>query len=181
MELGENVIRVRRITLGEEHPTTLASMDYLAACYSDLGRTQEAIELGEMVVEASRRTLGEENLDTLLSMDNLACRYFDLGRSREAVELGEKVVEARKRTLGEEHPATLASMDNLEFYLANLPKPTQSHDFVTRMIIHSEQAVQGKLRRRWNLKSLVKRHHRDREDPQASPATSGTGTYRGNL
>jgi tetratricopeptide (TPR) repeat protein len=181
VELGEKVVEASKRILGEEHPDTVFPMNNLAACYSDLGRTQEAVELGEKVVEARKRTLGEDDPDTLFSMDNLTRYYSNLGRRQEAMELGENVIRVRRITLGEEHPATLASMDNLEFYLANLPKPTQSHDFVTRMIIHSEQAVQGKLRRRWNLKSLVKRHHRDREDPQASPATSGTGTYRGNL
>jgi len=102
----------RRI-LGEEHPDTLRSMNYLALTFLDQGRTEEAAALQEEVVEKRKLILGAEHPDTLTSMNNLALTYRDQGRTADAAALQEEVVEKHKLILGMEHPATLTSMNNL--------------------------------------------------------------------
>jgi hypothetical protein len=72
LRLVEQVVEVRRRTLGEEHPDTLRSMHGLSIRFSEVGRRPEALQLAEQVVETHRRTLGEEHPDTLSSMHNLA-------------------------------------------------------------------------------------------------------------
>ncbi len=104
---------LRREVLGEEHPSTLTSMNNLASTYRDQGRWKEAESLGVQVIETRKRVLGEEHPDTLTSMANLASTYRDQGRWKEAESLGVQVMERRKRVLGEEHPSTLTSMNNL--------------------------------------------------------------------
>ena len=64
-----------RCVLGEEHPSTLASMANLASTYWNQGRWKEAEELFVRVMETSLRVLGEEHPDTLTSMNNLAHTY----------------------------------------------------------------------------------------------------------
>ena len=120
VELEEKVLKACKRTLGDEHPSTILSMNNLAWSYNNLGRPQDAVQLREKVLEACKRTLGDEHPNTLLSISNLAASYSDLGRSQDAVELEEKVLEARKRTLGDEHPATLLSMGNLAMIYSNL-------------------------------------------------------------
>ena len=108
----------RRI-LGEEHPDTLRSMNYLALTFLDQGRTEEAAALQEEVVEKRKLILGAEHPDTLTSMNNLALTYRDQGRTADAAALQEEVVQKRRWILGAEHPHTLRSMDNLALmYLA---------------------------------------------------------------
>ena len=113
LELSEQVVAVRKRTLGDEHPLTLTSMHNLSISYSDVGRIQEALELSEQVVVVMKRTQGEEHPDTLRSLHNLSNRYSDVGRIQEALELAEQVLLVKKRTLGEEHPLTLTSMNIL--------------------------------------------------------------------
>ena len=113
VELEEKVLKACKRTLGDEHPSTILSMNNLAWSYNNLGRPQDAVQLREKVLEACKRTLGDEHLSTILSMGNLARSYSNLGRPQDAVDLEEKVLEARKRMLGDEHPHTLLSISNL--------------------------------------------------------------------
>ncbi|KAK3307268.1 uncharacterized protein B0T15DRAFT_414325, partial [Chaetomium strumarium] len=76
--------RLREELLGEEHPSTLASMSNLALTYLDQGRWREAESLGVQVVETGKRVLGEEHPSTLVSMANLASTYWNQGRWKEA-------------------------------------------------------------------------------------------------
>jgi hypothetical protein len=112
-ELDVQVMERRSRVLGEEHPSTLTSMDNLASTYSNQGRWKEAEELEVQVIERSSRVLGEEHPSTLTSMANLASTYRNQGRWKEAEELEVQVIETRRRVLGDEHPDTLTSMDNL--------------------------------------------------------------------
>jgi hypothetical protein len=73
------VIKVRKRTLGEEHPNTLSVMANLAISYSNQGQTHEATELEMKVIEVRKRTLGEEHLNTLSVMANLAISYSNQG------------------------------------------------------------------------------------------------------
>jgi tetratricopeptide (TPR) repeat protein len=113
--IQEQVLEVKKRTLGEEHLDTLTTMNGLVITYAQLGgRLKVVQELREKVLEVRRHTLGEEHPDTLHSMNNLAITYTELGgRLKEVQELEEKVLEVTRRTLGEEHPDTLTNMNNL--------------------------------------------------------------------
>ena len=58
--------------LGEDDPSTLASMNNLAATYSALGQHDKALALKEQTLKLRRAKLGENHPDTLTSMNNLA-------------------------------------------------------------------------------------------------------------
>lgn len=73
------VIETRKRVLGEEHPSTLASMANLASTYRNQGRWKEAEELLVQVMETSSRVLGEEHLETLTTIANLASTYRNQG------------------------------------------------------------------------------------------------------
>ena len=90
LQLTEQVVEVRKRTLGEEHPITLRSMhnlaiDYSEADYSEAGKRQKALQLAEQVVEVIKRTLGEEHPDTLRSMHCLAIWYGGVGEKQKAL------------------------------------------------------------------------------------------------
>ena len=109
------VMERHRRVLGQQNPSTLASMANLASTYRNQGRWKEAEELQVQVMETRKRVLGQEHPDTLTSMANLASTYRDQGRLEEAEHLEVQVMETRKVVSGKEHPNTLASMSNLAF------------------------------------------------------------------
>jgi hypothetical protein len=70
--------------LGDEHPSTLASMADLASIYWNQGRWKEAEELEVQVLETRKRVLGDEHPDTLRASSNLASTLMSQGRKEEA-------------------------------------------------------------------------------------------------
>jgi hypothetical protein len=72
LQLTEEVLRLQKSKLGEDHPETLGSMANLANRYSEAGRRSEALQLTEEVLKLRKSKLGEDHPDTLTSMANLA-------------------------------------------------------------------------------------------------------------
>jgi hypothetical protein len=72
LTLDQQILSYRRRLLGEDHPTTLRSMNNLAATLRDLGDLDGARQLHEQTLAGYRRVLGEDHPDTLTSMNNLA-------------------------------------------------------------------------------------------------------------
>ncbi|KAI7766379.1 hypothetical protein LZL87_013153 [Fusarium oxysporum] len=133
-DLNKKAANTRTKMLGEEHPSTLASMNNLASTYRNQGQWKEAEELGVRVMAIRKRVLGEEHPDTLTSMGNLASTYSNQGRWKEAEELEVRVMAIRKRVLGEEHPDTLASMSNLALTYSNQGRWKEAEELEVRVM-----------------------------------------------
>jgi hypothetical protein len=85
-ELQMRVMETRKAVLGQEHPSTLISMNNLALTYRHQGRWKEAEELQVQVMKTSLTVLGQEHPDML---NNLAWTYREKGRWKEAEEVKE--------------------------------------------------------------------------------------------
>ena len=107
------VLKARQRVLGEEHPSTLASMFDLSSALLAAGQHEEAAAMLRTAEEVQRRVLGGEHPETLSSMTNMANALGDAGQHEEAAAMLRTVLERQRRVLGEEHPDTLNSMDNL--------------------------------------------------------------------
>ena len=120
LKLLEEVVEIRKTTLGPEHPSRLASQHELASAYMGNGQHRRAAELLEEVVEIRKTTLDPEHPHRLASQHELARAYMGNGQHRRAAELLEEVVEIEKTTLDPEHPDRLASQHTLaEAYMDN--------------------------------------------------------------
>ena len=106
-------MKKRKQILGDDHPDTLTSMDYLAGTYEQQGCWGEAEELYLVVVEKRKLVLGDDHSDTLESMGYLAGTYWSQGRWSDAEALHLVVLEKRRLVLGNDHPDTLRSMASL--------------------------------------------------------------------
>ena len=112
-QLEVQVMGMRKMLLGTEHPDTLTSMGNLAKTYRNQGRWNEAEQLEIQVMDMRKKQLGAEHPDTLISIGNLAKTYRNQGRWNEAEQLQIQVMDMTKKQLGAEHPDTLTSMANL--------------------------------------------------------------------
>jgi len=70
--LYERALEIRRRTLGEEHPETVATISKLGSLLRNRGNYDEARSFYERALEIRRRTLGEEHPDTAATLNNLA-------------------------------------------------------------------------------------------------------------
>ena len=83
--------------LGEEHPSTLATMHNLATSLRQLGDAAAARKLEEQVLAIRRRVQEEEHPDTLGTMHTLAMSFTATGRCRSRAR-------ARRTSAGNPHP-----------------------------------------------------------------------------
>jgi len=111
--LIRTVLEIRVKTLGEDHPSSLMSLNQLADFLFSQGRIGEVEPLDRKTLEIRRRVLGENHPDTLRSLNGLAATLFNQGRYAEAAPLFEEGLAIRRRTLGESHPDTLMLANNL--------------------------------------------------------------------
>jgi tetratricopeptide (TPR) repeat protein len=79
--------------LGPEHPSTLATLSWLAKTYSSQGKYARAEPLFRQTLELRRRVLGPEDRDTLDAAANLALAYQAQGKFAASEPLAREVVE----------------------------------------------------------------------------------------
>jgi tetratricopeptide (TPR) repeat protein len=111
--LLEHVVKTRKKTLANTHPSRLESQTNLAWAYQDNGQIKEAVNLLEHVDKVWETTLAKTHPDRLTSQNNLALAYQDNGQIKEAVTLLGHVVKVEEMTLAETHPDRLTSQHNL--------------------------------------------------------------------
>jgi hypothetical protein len=107
--LDERVLAVRTRVLGEEHQSTLTSMNNLASTLGLQGDHTGARRLHERVLGISARVLGEEHPDTLTSTSNLSATLEAQGDHDGAIRLLRQCLAGRRKVLGVDHPATVTT------------------------------------------------------------------------
>jgi len=71
-EMHRRELRLSETVLGNEHPSTLTSMNNPASMLSDHGKYEQAEEIHRQALRLSETVLGNEHPDTLMSLNNLA-------------------------------------------------------------------------------------------------------------
>jgi len=98
------VVEVRERVLGNEHPSTLTSMNNLALVQRDQGKYDEAEQMYREVVEVREKVLGKEHPDTLTSMSYLAAVLIDQSQYEEAEKIQAVAVVGMLRIWGSSIP-----------------------------------------------------------------------------
>ncbi len=116
-------LELRRQALGDDHPSTLESMEDLGWTVQRRGRYDEVESLHRELMERRTRELGGEDPRTLVAMHMLAHVYQNQFRLAEAESLYAATLDARRRVLGEEDPGTLSTVNNLANVYSTLGRP----------------------------------------------------------
>jgi tetratricopeptide (TPR) repeat protein len=130
----ERALELQRPVLGEEHPSSLDTINAIAELCLDQGKYEEAEPLFINTLEIRRRVLGEEHPDTLSTMNGLAALYFNRGKSAQAEALYVKVLSVQQRVLGERHPQSLLTMNNLARLYLDQGKYAQTEPLFARVL-----------------------------------------------
>ncbi len=91
VQLLEQVVKIREITLNEDHPDRLASQHSLARAYQANDQLRLAVQLLEQVVKIQETTLNEDHPSRLASQNALAGAYEKKGQIGQAVQLLERL------------------------------------------------------------------------------------------
>jgi non-specific serine/threonine protein kinase/serine/threonine-protein kinase len=106
---AQAALDIRRATLGNDHPDTLASMHDLATLLEATGRLEEAQTLYRQAIETGRRVLGDDDLRVIQWNCYYSRALIDAGKYEQAAPIARDVLARRQRLLGEEHPDTLVA------------------------------------------------------------------------
>ena len=120
MLLQDAALNMRRAALGDEHPTTLTSIDNKARLLKSMGRFAEAKEHFREALEGRRRALGEDDPDTFTSINNMGFVLEAMGELIEAEAYFREALAGRRKVLGNDHPDTLESIHNMGFLLKSM-------------------------------------------------------------
>jgi len=160
--------------LGEEHPSTLDSMNNLAEVLRHQGKYEEAEQMQRQTLDL-KKVLGEEHPSTLGSMNNLAIVLGQQGKYEEAEQMQRQTLDLREKVLGEEHPDTLDSMNNLAEVLRHQGKyeeaeqmQRQTLDLKEKVLGEEHPSTLGSMN---NLAEVLRQQGKYEEAEQIHPQT----------
>jgi tetratricopeptide (TPR) repeat protein len=135
--LLEEVLAVRRRTLGDEHPDTLDSITNLALHHTETGNFEAALTLSEEVVASHRKCMAasQEVIDeeAAHSIGSLAVVHNLMGNCALAYTLHLEALEIRQRLLGDTHLDTLNSRYGLGQCLVGLGRHEEALAMLDRV------------------------------------------------
>jgi len=87
MPLYEEALQGRRETLGNRHPSTLASINNMAGVLQRMGEYNKAMPLYEEALQGMRETLGDRHPNTLTMISNMTILLQEMGEYNKAMWL----------------------------------------------------------------------------------------------
>jgi tetratricopeptide (TPR) repeat protein len=112
-KMCRQTLELKKEALGDDHPSTLDSMNKLAIVLRLRGNYVEAEMLQQQTLGLKKELLGEDHPSTLDSTSDVAIMLRVRGKYIEAEALQRQTFQLRKEVLGDAHPDTLFSMNSL--------------------------------------------------------------------
>ncbi|KFY65112.1 hypothetical protein V496_02801 [Pseudogymnoascus sp. VKM F-4515 (FW-2607)] len=109
--MHRQTLQLKETVLGNDHPSTLTSLNNLAKSLGQQGKYTEAE--AEAMQRHRERVLGNDHPNTLASMNNVAASLGQQGKYAEAEVMHRQTLQLQETVLGGKHPDTLVSMNNL--------------------------------------------------------------------
>jgi tetratricopeptide (TPR) repeat protein len=116
--LATEVLRIREIALGPDHPYVATSLNNLAALYYAQGNYDAAESLYQRALRILETALGPEYPNVAQSLNGLALLYAEQGNYDEAEPLYQRALRILETALGPEHPNVAQSLNGLALLYA---------------------------------------------------------------
>jgi CHAT domain-containing protein/tetratricopeptide (TPR) repeat protein len=107
------VLAIHARILGEKHPLTAQSCNWVFLSLKAQGKYRDAEPLARRALTIHQQVLGDEHPDTAISYNNLAASLSDQGKYVEANRMFRQGLAICRKVLGEEHYLTAISYNNL--------------------------------------------------------------------
>lgn len=106
-------MKIRKATVGENHPAYASSINNLGLLLFTMGNTQEAEKLFKDAIKIQKLTIGENHKSYAGTLNNLAFLYNSTGNYSSAEPLYLEAIKVRKAVYGDKHPQYASSLNNL--------------------------------------------------------------------
>ncbi len=104
---------IRKKMLGEEHPSTAATLSDTALVYNNNGDYSKALECCYKALAINEKLLGEEHPSTATTYNNIALVYDSLGDYHKALEWYHKALVIDEKVYGKENTSTATVYNNI--------------------------------------------------------------------
>jgi Flp pilus assembly protein TadD len=111
--LYRQLLAIREIAFGPNHPDVAQSLNNLAYLYTENGRYADAEPLCRRSLAIWEKALGPEHPNVGMSLNSLAALYEKQGRYADAEPLYQRSSALQERALGPVHPDVAVSSNNL--------------------------------------------------------------------
>ncbi|MFT4543323.1 MAG: serine/threonine protein kinase/tetratricopeptide (TPR) repeat protein [Planctomycetota bacterium] len=106
----ERALSIRRSLLGDDHPDTLHSLNYMGTLLRSRGELIDAVPFYREALEGRRRVLGDDHPSTLESIHCMGLVLRNQGKLSDAEPFFLEALEGYRRVQGDDHPSTLLAI-----------------------------------------------------------------------
>ena len=103
----------QEMTLGKDHPDTLATVHNMALVFQGKGEYDKALEWYHRALDGQEMALGKDHPDTLPTVHNMAGVFQDKGEYDKALEWHQRALYGKEMAFGKDHPGTLTTVHNM--------------------------------------------------------------------
>ncbi|KAI9712572.1 MAG: hypothetical protein M1828_001673 [Chrysothrix sp. TS-e1954] len=127
--------------LGQEHTSTLDTVNHLGLLFTDQGKLKEAEKMYLRALQGYEKALGREHTSTLHTVNNLGNLYSDQGKLEEAEKMYMRALQGYEKALGQEHTSTLDTVNNLGNLFTDQGKLKEAEKMYLRALQGYEKAL----------------------------------------
>ncbi|WP_428939958.1 tetratricopeptide repeat protein [Fontivita pretiosa] len=130
----QQVLRLRRMHLGEDDPATRAALNNLAVLRDDQGRLDESEQLYRQLLASYARPPAPQVADTARAMSNFSSVLQRLGKLDEAEQMAREAVEQSDSALSREDRESIRYLQNLATVLIAQEKLAAAESVLRRAL-----------------------------------------------
>ena len=129
------------MTLGKNHPNTLATVDKMAGVFRDKGEYDKALEWYQRALDGKEIALGKDHPDTLATVNNMAMVYRHKGEYGKALSWYQRALDGREMALGKDHPDTLGTVNNMAMVFQDKGEYDKARSWYQRALDGAEMSL----------------------------------------
>lgn len=120
VDAQQEIVELSQQALGDDHPDTLTSMQWLGRILRVKGLYEQALETHEAILKVQRRKHGERHSLVFDAMNEVALDLRGLERDEEALRILRSTLDGRRALFGPTHRTVFISLNNLTNVLKDL-------------------------------------------------------------
>ncbi len=130
----QQALDIRKKILGDDHPTTAASLNNMGGLLESMGEYEGARPFFQQALDIYKKVLGDDHPDTAISLNNMGYLLQAMGDYEGARPFHEQALDIHKKVLGDDHPHTATSLNNMGVLLQAMGDLQGARPFVQQAL-----------------------------------------------
>ncbi|KAJ5640322.1 uncharacterized protein N7484_008184 [Penicillium longicatenatum] len=127
--------------LGQDHTSTLRTVNNLGNLYSEQGKLDEAEQMYVRALAGREKALGLDHTSTLETVNNMGNLYSNQNKLDEAEQMYVRALAGKEKALGPDHTSTLTIVHNIGNLYSEQGKLDEAEQVFMRALAGREKAL----------------------------------------